>query len=151
MANELLSAALSYAARSWPVLASPAAIINGSLPESARGGDTVTVPYFNSMGELEDVAENAALTPATLTQITETAVAKELSRLRPLRARDLLHRRDHAELHLQRHRRSGVATWRTRWPRISLRSSSGRHSFPLRQADHLPDEQWRDLSLQMRK
>jgi HK97 family phage major capsid protein len=59
-----------------PLLGSQAAIINGSLPESARGGDTVTVPYFNSMGELEDVAENAALTPATLTQSTETAVVQ---------------------------------------------------------------------------
>jgi HK97 family phage major capsid protein len=49
-----------------------AAVESSTLP-SNRGGDTVTVPYFGSIGEFEDVAEGAALTPTTLAQSSEQA------------------------------------------------------------------------------
>jgi len=50
-----------------------AVIVNNSLPSDKQAGDTVSVPYFNTIGELEDVAENASLTPAQLTTTKETA------------------------------------------------------------------------------
>ena len=35
-------------------------------------GNTVTVPYFDSLGEAEEVAENGALTPVKMTQSSES-------------------------------------------------------------------------------
>lgn len=52
---------------------SGAAIMSNSLPATVKGGQTVTVPYFDAMGEMEDVAEGDALTPETLTMSSETA------------------------------------------------------------------------------
>jgi len=39
----------------------------------AKGGDTVTVPYFGTLGEAEDVSEGNALTPEGLTSSSESA------------------------------------------------------------------------------
>jgi hypothetical protein len=56
-----------------------AAILNTSLPTLGndgmplKGGDTVRIPYFDTIGEFEDVAEGGALTPAGLTMTSETA------------------------------------------------------------------------------
>lgn len=55
---------------------SPAAIVNGSLPGDKRGGDTVKIPYFGSLGELEDVAEGVALTPVALSMTDEEAAVQ---------------------------------------------------------------------------
>lgn len=50
---------------------------------SRRGGDTITFPYFGTIGEFEDLASNEgaggavpALTPAKLTQTTDTATVQ---------------------------------------------------------------------------
>lgn len=40
---------------------------------SSEVGNTVTVPFFDSIGEAEEVAENGALTPVKMTQSSETA------------------------------------------------------------------------------
>jgi hypothetical protein len=54
-----------------------AAVINDSLPDSSRGGDTVKVPYFDTLGEMDDIAtENDALTPVKLTMSSETATVQ---------------------------------------------------------------------------
>lgn len=53
-----------------------AVVMNMSLPGDARGGDTLKVPYFVSIGELEDVAEGQALTPVKLTETSETATVQ---------------------------------------------------------------------------
>lgn len=51
---------------------SPACVINGSLG-SSMGGDTIKIPYFGTLGELDDLAaEGDALTPASLAQTSET-------------------------------------------------------------------------------
>ena len=51
-----------------------AVIINNSLPGDAKGGDTVTVPYFNILGDAEDIVnEGDALTPEAISQVSETA------------------------------------------------------------------------------
>jgi hypothetical protein len=57
-----------------------AAVVNNSLPENnpqtgqrIKGGDVITVPYFDTLGELEDVVEGGSLTPATLTMTEEQA------------------------------------------------------------------------------
>lgn len=56
------------------LLGTGAAVVNGSLPEASRGGDTVKVPYFDSLGEMDDVTtEGDALTPMTLAMSSETA------------------------------------------------------------------------------
>ena len=41
-----------------------AVVQNNTLPLDARGGDVLDIPYFGNLGELEDVAENAALSIA---------------------------------------------------------------------------------------
>jgi hypothetical protein len=59
-----------------------AAIVNGSLPEgSQRGGDTITIPYFDTLGELEDVTEGDALVPAALTMSDETATVQHSGKM----------------------------------------------------------------------
>lgn len=54
---------------------SPVAILNTSMPD-ARGGDKVKVPYFGTLGEVEDVTEGNALTPQKLTMTSEEAVVQ---------------------------------------------------------------------------
>lgn len=49
------------------------AVVSNTLPGNYRGGDTVTVPYFGTLGEMEDITnEGDALTPESLTESTET-------------------------------------------------------------------------------
>lgn len=48
------------------LLGSLAVVTMASMPLSARGGDKIEVPYFDLLGDLEDLAENAALTVATI-------------------------------------------------------------------------------------
>ena len=53
---------------------SAAVTVNQSLPSGNRGGDTVTVPYFGTIGEAEDIAnEGDALTPENITATKEQA------------------------------------------------------------------------------
>lgn len=72
---ELLQEAIQAEFAGRTILAGTgAAIINSTLPGSARGGQIVTVPYFNSMGEMEDLPnEGDALTPVKLSMSEETA------------------------------------------------------------------------------
>jgi len=50
------------------------AVISNTLPANHRGGDTVKVPYFGTLGEMEDITnEGDALTPESLSQSFETA------------------------------------------------------------------------------
>lgn len=53
-----------------------AAVVSPTLPGGLRGGDTVKVPYFGVLGELEDVAEGTPLTPTALTMTSETATVQ---------------------------------------------------------------------------
>src|SRR5262249_41005420 len=56
-----------------------AAVISTTLPaigpsgSRLKGGDTIRVPYFDAVGELDDVAEGSALAPVGLTMSSETA------------------------------------------------------------------------------
>lgn len=56
-----------------------AAIMSSTLPgfgpDGARyvGGSTINVPYFDTIGELDDVSEGDALTPVALTTTNETS------------------------------------------------------------------------------
>lgn len=55
----------------------PAAVVAQGLPGDLRGGDTVRVPRFANIGELEDVDEGEALTPAKLSMTAdETTVQR---------------------------------------------------------------------------
>ena len=67
-------------AAGWPnriaLYGSAAVVESSTLPESARGGDTLKVPLFGSIGEFDDVAEGVALTPATLTMTSETSTVQ---------------------------------------------------------------------------
>lgn len=54
-----------------------AAVVSGTLPTDKKGGDTVTVPYFGTLGEMEDIAnEGDALTPEKISMSSETATVK---------------------------------------------------------------------------
>ncbi len=75
--SEVLQAAVAGQLAGMTVLnGSPAAIINASLPDSARGGDTVKIPYFAALSEMEDVSEGDALTPAKVSETSETATVQ---------------------------------------------------------------------------
>jgi hypothetical protein len=56
---------------------SPAAVINASLPDTARGGDTVKIPYFGALTEMDDLAaEGDALSPVVISQTSESATVR---------------------------------------------------------------------------
>ena len=57
-----------------------AAVVSPTLPGGLRGGDTVKVPYFGVLGELEDVNEGTPLTPQQLTMTSETATVRRSGR-----------------------------------------------------------------------
>jgi hypothetical protein len=56
-----------------------AAILNTTLPaigptgKKLKGGDKIRVPYFDNIGELDDVTEGVGLAPVKLTETDETA------------------------------------------------------------------------------
>jgi HK97 family phage major capsid protein len=54
----------------------PAVAESPTLPGGVRGGDTVKVPYFNAIGEFDDVAEGVPLTPVNITMTAETATVR---------------------------------------------------------------------------
>jgi len=55
---------------------SNAVVTSQTLPGDKRGGDTVSVPYFGTLGEAELLNEGEALTPEGLTESKETATVK---------------------------------------------------------------------------
>jgi len=72
---ELLAEAIQAEFEGMTLLAdSGVAVMNNTLPEGYKGGETVTVPYFDALGEMEDITtEGDALTPEALTMSEETA------------------------------------------------------------------------------
>jgi len=52
---------------------SAAATVHMGLPGGLRGGDKITVPYFSTLGEAEDIVEGEALTPEGITSSKEEA------------------------------------------------------------------------------
>lgn len=52
---------------------SAVASVHMGLPSNLKGGDEITVPYFNTLGEAEDIGEGEALTPEGITSTKETA------------------------------------------------------------------------------
>lgn len=64
---EVLEDAISAQFRGKKALLGSLAVVTmASMPLSAKGGDKIEVPYFDLLGDLEDVAENAPLTIATI-------------------------------------------------------------------------------------
>lgn len=67
-------------AAGWPnrvaLYGTDAVVESRTLPQEARGGDTIRVPYFGSIGDFEEVAEGAPLSPATLTMTSETSTVQ---------------------------------------------------------------------------
>lgn len=54
-----------------------AVVTSNTLPGEKRGGDTVTVPYFGTLGEADDVlTEGDALTPEGINETSETATVQ---------------------------------------------------------------------------
>jgi HK97 family phage major capsid protein len=64
----------------WPdrvaLKGTPAVVESPTLPGGVRGGDTVRIPYFNAIGEFDDVAEGVALTPVNITMTSQTATVR---------------------------------------------------------------------------
>lgn len=52
---------------------SAAVTVNMSLPGGVKGGQTISIPYFGTLGEAEDIVEGEALTPEGITSTKETA------------------------------------------------------------------------------
>lgn len=76
--SEVLQEAVKGQLAGMVVLAgSPAASISGSLPDTARGGDLVKIPYFSALTDMDDLAaEGDALAPATLAETNQTATVQ---------------------------------------------------------------------------
>lgn len=53
-----------------------AAVVSNTLPGNKKGGDTVSVPYFGTLGEAELLNEGEALTPEGLTETKEQATVQ---------------------------------------------------------------------------
>lgn len=53
----------------------------GSEGSKLKGGDTVRVPYFDVVGELDDVTEGVGLVPVKLTETSETATVVHSGKL----------------------------------------------------------------------
>lgn len=74
---EILQEAVAGAFAGAKVLSgSRAAVMATGLPGAVRGGDKIKIPYFDTIGELEDVEEGEALTPASLETTAEEAVVR---------------------------------------------------------------------------
>lgn len=52
---------------------SAAVTVSMSLPGGKKGGDTISIPYFGTLGEAEDILEGEGLTPEGITSAKETA------------------------------------------------------------------------------
>lgn len=53
------------------------AVMSNTMPGNVKGGSAIKVPYFNALGEMEDIAnEGDALTPEALSMDSETAVVR---------------------------------------------------------------------------
>ncbi|MGK3995105.1 phage major capsid protein [Sorangium sp. So ce1024] len=66
---------------------SPAVVQNNSLPANnvnggkMKGGETIQVPYFNNLGELDEIATDGdSLTPVALTMSDETATIRHFGK-----------------------------------------------------------------------
>ena len=60
---------------------SGAAVMNSTFPGGADSvGTTVKVPYFESIGEWEEVEDETAFTPVKLTMSDETAVVRRIGK-----------------------------------------------------------------------
>lgn len=56
------------------LLGTPVAVVSDNLPGALNKGDKVKVPYFDTLGEMEDIVnEGDALTPEKLSESTEEA------------------------------------------------------------------------------
>jgi len=64
------------------LLGTGAANVNFNMPgvdgqgNRIKGGDTIRVPYFDAIGELEDVIEGQALTPVNASETSETTTVQ---------------------------------------------------------------------------
>jgi HK97 family phage major capsid protein len=59
------------------LVGSGVAVMSNTLPMDKRGGDTVTVPYFGTLGEMEDIVnEGDALTPESISMDADTATVR---------------------------------------------------------------------------
>lgn len=72
--SEVLQEAVKGQLAGMVVLAgSPAASISGSLPDTARGGDLVKIPYFSALTDMDDLAaEGDALAPVTISETNQS-------------------------------------------------------------------------------
>lgn len=72
--SEVLQEAVKGQLAGMVVLAgSPAASISGSLPDTARGGDVIKLPYFSALTDMDDLAaEGDALAPVTISETSQS-------------------------------------------------------------------------------
>ncbi|WP_437309990.1 phage major capsid protein [Sorangium sp. So ce388] len=83
----LMEAIQAEVAVALALYGSPAVVQNNSLPVNTisggkiKGGDTVQVPYFNSLGELDEIATDGdSLTPVALTMTDESATVRHFGK-----------------------------------------------------------------------
>jgi len=82
---EILADAIQAA---WPdriaLKGTPAVVESPTLPGGARGGTKIKVPYFEIIGELDDVDEGEELPPTRLTMTSEEAVVRRSGKRVPM-------------------------------------------------------------------
>jgi hypothetical protein len=82
---EILADAIQAA---WPdriaLEGTPAVVESPTLPGGARGGTKIKVPYFEIIGELDDVDEDEELPPVKLTMTSEEATVRRAGKRLPI-------------------------------------------------------------------
>jgi hypothetical protein len=82
---EILADAIQAA---WPnriaLEGTPAVVESPTLPGGARGGTKIKVPYFEIIGELDDVGEDEELPPVKLTMTSEEATVQRAGKRLPI-------------------------------------------------------------------
>ena len=85
----LADAIMGYVAAGIPVMGSTGAarLVSGLPASKAKAGETVKVPYFGSIGEFEDVANDGdGLTPASYTDTSQNATVVHSGKLAEITA-----------------------------------------------------------------
>lgn len=117
------------------LLGSLAVVMMSSMPLGVSGGDKIQVPYFDLIGDLEDVDENVALTVSTIPNGSrEEALVKRSGKA--IKLSDWKRMAEHhADPYAEYTRQMSLATGR-RWDRALIAAAADSSGLP---ASHIID------------
>lgn len=111
------------------LLGSLAVVMMSSMPLGTQGGDSIEVPYFDLIGDLEDVAENVPLTVSTIPDGSREIAAVQRSG-KAIKLSDWKKMAEHfADPYGEYTRQLSVATGR-RWDRALIAAAANSSGLP---------------------